>query len=90
MATESSAYEVLTQGISEAELTLEGGGCRVTVRGPERDGDPTRWADALMSAFEVWAEMERVAHASRIREIKAEQSAPPGPASAGFTQERAS
>jgi len=77
-----------TESSGETELTLEGGGCRVTVRGPEGDGeDRTRWIDALKGAFATWTAMQEKVHAARLEEIKAEQGGRPGPASAGFIQE---
>jgi hypothetical protein len=88
MTTESNEPAKATESIGEAEITLEGGDCRVTIRGPEHADDATEWAKALRSAFDVWAEMERVVHASRVREIKAEQGGSPGPASAGFQTEQ--
>jgi len=72
----------------EAELTLEGGDCCVTVRGPERASEePTEWAKALLSAYDVWRQMYATVHAGRLEEIRAEQSGPVGSGSAGFIQE---
>jgi hypothetical protein len=86
MVAESSEDAEL-KSVGEAELTLEGGDCRVTVRGPERVGDNTEWTKALLSGFDIWKQMVATVHAARLEEIRAEQSGRLGPASAGFTTE---
>ncbi len=62
----------------EVELTLEGGGARVTVSGVEY---------GLRVAFEIWAEMHKVVHEANMEEIRT-TGARPGPASAGFAMEQ--
>lgn len=78
MTTESSA---------EQKLTLSGGDCSVTIEGQD---DRVDWSAVLKGAYSTWLAMHKAVHEARLEEIRAEQNAKPGPASAGFIQEPAS
>lgn len=93
MATESSEpaepLEMVAGSNGETELTLEGGDCRVTVRGPEGSGeDRTRWVDALRGAHSTWLAMQKVVHAARMEELRVEHSVAGAGAGTGFVSER--
>lgn len=88
MDTDSSdAVHPGLQPVGEAELTVEAGDVRVTIRGPERADDPTEWSKALPSALAVWEHIFNKVHSARLEEIKAEQGGRLGPGQAGFVQE---
>ena len=88
--TESSELLSVAESKGEAEITLEGADCRVTIRGPEYPEDPSRWPEALPAVLALWERMAERAHQIRMAEIKAEHGGRVGPASAGFMQEGAS
>jgi hypothetical protein len=75
MATESSGH---------SKLTLEGAGVVLSM---ESDDDTQDWSAVLRGALKTWHSLHSTVHAARLEEIKDEQSARPGPATAGFIQE---
>lgn len=89
-SSDSSELEAVAGSNGEARIELEGGDCRISLSGPERDDERTDWGKVLITALQTWESMIARVHANRIAEIWAEQGGRPGPASAGFIAEQSS